>query len=87
MVHESSDFEHTSTDDELKEEMQFRDLYHSTKQMLNTGAEIDERFINMYRVRKAKQSKVEIGFDSIEPNLSQLREEMLLVEDLSAQAS
>ena len=62
-------------------------MYHSAKQMLNTGAEIDERFINMYRVRKAKQSKIDIGFDGIEPNLSQLREEMLLVEDVSAQAN
>ena len=50
--------------------------------MLNTGAEIDERFINMYRVRKAKQSKVEIGFDGIQldPPYSQ-REELLSVKD------
>ena len=77
VVHESSVFDHTSTEDELKEEIQFRDLYHSAKQMFNTGAEIDERFINMYRVRKARQSKIEIGFDGIEPNLYQMHEKML----------
>ena len=82
VIHESSDFDHTTTDEELKEEMKFRDLYHSVKKMLNTGAEIDERFINMYRVRKAKQSNIEIGFDGIDPNRSQLPEKML-----SAQAS
>ena len=30
--------------------------------MLASGTEIDERFINMYLVRKAKESKIKIGF-------------------------
>lgn len=66
VVHESSDFDFTSTDDELKEEMQFRDLHHSVSQMLKSRSPIDERFINMYRVRKAKQSYVKIGLRGID---------------------
>ena len=57
-MHESSDFDETSSDDELQEDMRFDDLHIAAKKMLASGKEIDERFIDMYRVRKAKENKI-----------------------------
>ena len=55
VVHESSDFDETSSDDELQQDIRYNDLYLAGRQMLASGTEIDERFISMYLVRKAKE--------------------------------
>ena len=61
IVHESSDFKTTSSDDEL-ENLHQGDLNLFAKQMVRSRDNTDRRFINMYRVRNAYHRKVHIGF-------------------------
>ena len=61
VVHESSDLNDTSEDDEL-ENLHKNDPKVFAKQMVRSKNSADQRFINMYRVRNAYSRGVPIGF-------------------------
>lgn len=51
IIRESSDFNETSSDNELAEQKMFKDLDKHAKKMLMSKSPSDQRFINIYRVR------------------------------------
>ena len=55
MVNESSNENETSTDDELKEFRQIRDLKVAVKRMQKSNSKVDKRFLDVYRVKRAKE--------------------------------
>ena len=52
----------------------------AAKNMLKSGREIDDRFIDMYLVRKAKENKIKISFGGFQPSSS--KPEMLAAAGL-----
>ena len=60
-MHESSNFELTSTDDEL-ESRNLKDLDVYTDKLVKSKNKADQRFVNMFRVRQAKRKGIHIGF-------------------------
>ena len=55
VLRESTDFDHTSSDDELKDAKYFNNFDKLVKSMLRSGSPVDRRFINFYQTRKADQ--------------------------------
>ena len=60
-VHESSNFEETSDDDEL-DDLGQGELNTFAKEMIRSKSKKNKRFINMYRIRNAHKRNVPIGF-------------------------
>ena len=60
MIRESSNLEETSSDAELsdfhKDDMQY------IKRMYESSNKVDKRFIDLYKIRKAHQLGIHIGF-------------------------
>ena len=60
IVHESTDLTNTSTDDEL-ERLNNKDLGIFVKQMANSMDNVDQRFLNLYRVRNATHQRMKVS--------------------------
>ena len=60
IIRESSNLEETSDDTELSD--WGRDDMHHMKDLFNSSNKVDQRFIDLYKVRKAHQLGVKIGF-------------------------
>jgi len=52
IVRESSDFEKTTSDDELNEQKERKDFLLSTKRLIMSSKKTDQRFMNILNVRK-----------------------------------
>ena len=61
-MRESSDFDYTTDNDEL-ENMQFIHLDKTVNRLMKSKDDVDQRFINMYRKRKAHQDGLKFGYD------------------------
>ena len=55
VLHESTEFDQTSSDDELKDAKYFNNFDKLVKTMIRNGTPVDKRFINFYQNRKASQ--------------------------------
>ena len=53
VVRESSDFEKTSSDEELDEQKGRKDFLLSTKRLVMSSNKTDQKFMNILKVRKA----------------------------------
>ena len=61
MIRESSNLDETSSDRELSD-WQNDDLIYAQR-MLRSQSEVDERFIKLYKVKKATEQNIHIGFE------------------------
>ena len=52
VLRESTDFDQTSSDEELKDAKYFNSFDKLVKTMLRSGSPVDNRFINFYQTRK-----------------------------------
>ena len=51
VLRESTDFDQTSSDEELKDAKYFNSFDKLVKSMLRSGSPVDNRFINFYQTR------------------------------------
>lgn len=65
VIRESSDFDETSEDDELESRQYEKDMNLFVQKMVRSKDVVDQRFVNMYRVRKAHENRIEIGFKGL----------------------
>ena len=65
-IRESTDFDVTTDDDELESKQFEKDMNLFVRRMVKSTDQIDQRFINLYRVRKAHENKVRIGFKGLD---------------------
>ena len=65
VIHESSDFVKTSSDDELND-LHLKDVNLYAKQMVRSKKEVDKRFINTYRIRNAYRRNLPIKFQGFD---------------------
>ena len=63
VIRESSNLEETSQDEELSDWQ--RDNMAYAKQMASSIDKVDERFINLYRIKRAHQMGLHIGFKDL----------------------
>ena len=56
VLHESTEWDQTSSDEELREIQYFKNFEKQVKMMLRRRTPIDKRLINFYHTRKAKQN-------------------------------
>ena len=56
VIRESTDFDQTSSDEELREMNYFKNFKRFAKKMLQNGTPLDHRLINHYQIRKASQN-------------------------------
>ena len=56
VLHESTEMDQTSSDEELREIQYFKNFEKQVKIMLRSGTPIDKRLINVYQTRKAIQN-------------------------------
>ena len=63
MIWESSNLEETSQDEELSDWQ--RDNMAYAKQMASSIDKVDERFINLYRIKRAHQMGLNIGLKDV----------------------
>ena len=59
MIRESSNLEETSSDAELSDWE--RDDMHYVERMFESSNKVDQRFIDLYKIRKAQQLGIHIG--------------------------
>ena len=65
-IRESTDLDVTTDDDELESKQFEKDMNLFVQRMVKSTDQIDQRFINLYRVRKAHENKVRIGFKGLD---------------------
>ena len=65
-IRESTDLDATTDDDELESKQFEKDMNLFVQRMVKSTDHIDQRFINLYRVRKAHENKVRIGFKGLD---------------------
>ena len=56
----------TTDDDELNSKQYTKDLNLHVESLVKSRSVIDQRFINLYRVRKAHENGVVIGFKGLD---------------------
>ena len=61
----------SNSDNESLVNMKKINLYNVVKSMVKSEASIDKRFINLYRVRKARHSGVKLGLTGLEHRVIQ----------------
>ena len=66
IIRESSNLEETSDDKDLSD-WEREDMRHM-QHMFTSSNKVDQRFIDLYRVRKAHQLRVKIGFQTTDPD-------------------
>ena len=62
VIRESSNLEETSSDNELSDWQ--RDNMAYAKRMAQSSNTVDQRLLNFYRIRKAHQKGIHLGFDN-----------------------
>ena len=62
MIRESSNLEETSSDNELSDWQ--RDNMDYAKVMIESENKVDQRLLNVYRIRKAQQHNINFGSNS-----------------------
>ena len=60
VIHESSNFEDTSSDNQLSD--WGADNMHYADQMIQSRNKVDNRLIDLYKIRKASQQGLHLGF-------------------------
>ena len=58
-MRESSDFEETSSDEELGESKERKDFLFSSKRLMLSSNKTDQRFMNIFKIRKAQYNKTD----------------------------
>ena len=74
IVNESTDFDETSDDDELEMKQSYvKDLNFFTEKLVKSKEKTDQRFINLYRIRRAYSRGTGIGLEGLQLAKSSLR--------------
>jgi hypothetical protein len=58
ILRESSDFEKTTSDEELDEKKERKDFLPSTKRLIRSSKMTDQRFMNIFKVRQARLNNI-----------------------------